>query len=183
MGAAIDDVHHRHRQRMGEGSADIAVELQAGVLGGGLGHRQRDAENGVGAEPPLVRRAVQFDHRAVDVQLVLGIHARQRVIDLAVDRLDRLQHALAAVAGLVAVAQFDRLVGSGRRARTAPRPGRRRRTPDGIDLDGRIAAGIEDLAGMDIGNGSHRLTLPFIEFRRCQWACFWPTGRTPPGWR
>src|SRR5436189_304734 len=50
MRAAVDDVHHRHRQDVGLGAADITVERQAGGVGRGLGHRQRNAENGIGAE-------------------------------------------------------------------------------------------------------------------------------------
>ena len=95
MRAAIDDVHHRHRQDMGVGAADIAVERQAGRLGRRLGDGQRDAEDGVGAEPLLVGRAVELDHRLVDVDLVLGFHAADRLEDLAVDGLDRLLDALA----------------------------------------------------------------------------------------
>ena len=62
----------------GRDAADIAVERQAARLGGRLGHRQADAEDRVGAEPRLVRRAVERDHRRVDLGLVLGVHARHR---------------------------------------------------------------------------------------------------------
>ena len=50
------------------GAADIAIERQVAAIGGGLGHGQRDAENGVGAEPALVRRAVELDHGLVDLR-------------------------------------------------------------------------------------------------------------------
>ena len=122
--AAIDDVHHRRRQHAGHRPADIAVERQAGRFGRRLGDRQRHAEDGVGAEPRLVGRAVERDHRLVDLELVLRLEARDRVEQVAVDRLDRLQDALAAVAALVAVAQLDRLA----RARSR-RPTERRRGP------------------------------------------------------
>ena len=65
----------------------------------------------------LFGRAVERDHRLVDGDLVLGVHAADRLEDLAVDGLDRLQHALAEIARLVAVAQLDRLVRAGRGAR------------------------------------------------------------------
>ncbi len=48
--AAVQDVHHRHRQDVGVGSADVAVEGQLDVARGGLGHGQGDAEDGVGPE-------------------------------------------------------------------------------------------------------------------------------------
>ena len=49
MLAAIDDVHHRHRQGAGIDAADIAVERQTEIRRGGLGDGERDAEDGVGA--------------------------------------------------------------------------------------------------------------------------------------
>ena len=83
------------------------------------------------------------------------VEARQQVHDLAVDRADRLQHALAAVALLVAVAQLDRLVRAGRGA------GRHGGAAHGaafeldLDLDGGIAAAVEDFAGADVDDGAH----------------------------
>ena len=67
-----------------------------------------------------------------------------------VDILDREQDALAVVTALVAVAQLAGFVHAGRRA------GRHGRAADGavverdLDLDGRIAAGVEDLARHDV---------------------------------
>uniref|UniRef100_A0A0N4ZDA9 LigA n=1 Tax=Parastrongyloides trichosuri TaxID=131310 RepID=A0A0N4ZDA9_PARTI len=100
MCAAVDDVHHWHRQDMGVDAADIAVERQAGRNGAGLGHGQRHAQHGVGAQARLVLGAVQFDQGFVDAALVLGVHAGQGVEDLAVDGVDRLLDALAAIAAL-----------------------------------------------------------------------------------
>ena len=48
--AAVENVHHRHRQDVGVAAADIAVQRQVDGRGGGLGHGQRNAKNGVGAE-------------------------------------------------------------------------------------------------------------------------------------
>ena len=121
---------------------------------GGLGDRERDPENGIGAEPALVRRAVERDQRLVDLGLRLGVHAADGVEDLAVDGVDRLAHALAEVA-LVAVAQFDRLVrpgGGARRHRGAPLAPVLQHD---VDLDGRIAAAVEDFAADDVDDGSH----------------------------
>jgi hypothetical protein len=55
-----------------------------------------------------VRRAVERDHRLVERPLVGGL-ADERRGDLAVDVCHGLAHALAEVAPLVAVAQFERL--------------------------------------------------------------------------
>ena len=66
MHAAVEDVHHRYRQHVGVGAADVAVQRQLELGGGGLGDGQRHAENGVGAEPALVVRAVEVDELTVD---------------------------------------------------------------------------------------------------------------------
>ena len=155
MGAAVDDVHHRHRKHPALDAADVAVERQAGGLGGGLGHGERDAEDGVGTQPSLVRRAVEGDHRLVDRDLILGIHAADRVEDLVLHRLDGLEHALAVVAALVAVAQLDRLVGAGRGARGHGGAAERTVLEKDIDLDGGVAAAVENLAGGDVGDRGH----------------------------
>ena len=76
--AAVEDVHHRHRQQVGVGAADVAVERQAGGVGGGAGHGERDAEDRVGAELGLVGRAVELEHGLVDEPLVVGGDALDR---------------------------------------------------------------------------------------------------------
>ncbi len=88
--AAIDDVHHRHRQRAGIDAADVAVEGQAIILRRCLRHRQRHAQDRVGAQPRLVRRAVQVDHHLVDLHLVGRVQAAEHVEDLAFDIGDGL---------------------------------------------------------------------------------------------
>ena len=45
MLAAIDDVHHRHRQDARRCAADIAIQRLAGGFGRGLGDGQRHAED------------------------------------------------------------------------------------------------------------------------------------------
>ena len=89
MGAAVDDVHQRHRQGAGADAAQVTIERQAGLLGRGLGDREADPENGVGAELGLVGAAVELDHHAVDQALVLGVEPGEQVEQVVVDRLDR----------------------------------------------------------------------------------------------
>ena len=155
MHAAVDDVHHRHRQQPRRSAADITVQRQLIRRRGGLRHRKRYAENGIGAEPALVRRAVEPDHGLVDLDLRFGVHAGQRIEDLAVDGLDRGLHALAEVARLVVVAQFHRLVRPGRSARRHAGAPARAVFQDHVDFDGGIAAAVENFAADDVDDGSH----------------------------
>ena len=86
MRAAIDDVHHRHRQHARGGAADIAIERQVVGDRRGFRDRKRHAEDRIGAEPRLVGRAVERDHGLVDLGLRFGVHAADGVENLAFDR-------------------------------------------------------------------------------------------------
>ena len=81
--AAVDDVHHRGRQQPGADAAQVAKQRQAAVIGRGMGHGQRHAQDGVGAQVLLVLGAVQLDHPLVERDLVEGVHAAQLVGELA----------------------------------------------------------------------------------------------------
>ena len=156
--AAVEDVHHRHRQDVRVGPADVAEQRQRRRVRRGLGHRQRHPEHGVGAQPRLVRRAVEVDQRLVDQPLVVGAQPDDRGRDLVEHGLHRFLDALTAVAG-TAVAQFHRLVLAGRRARRHRGTGERAVQQGHFDLDRRVAAGVEDLAGSDLLDDGHWLLL------------------------
>ena len=83
---------------------------------------------------------------SVDRGLVLGVQADERVEDFAVDGVDRLAHALAAVALLVAVAQLHRFVRAGGGAGGHRGAAERAVLQHHVDFDGRIAAAVEDFA-------------------------------------
>jgi len=106
----------------------------------------------------LARRTVEVHQGLVDQSLVVGGQADHRRGDRVEHPLDRLLHTLAAVAR-AAVAQLDGLVLAG------GGPGGDRRACRGsvdqgdLDLDGRIAARIEDLAGGDLFDDGHGLSL------------------------
>ena len=155
VNAAIDDIHLRRRQDAGLGAADIAVERQFRGVGRRLGDRERDAENGVGAEPRLVGRAVELDQGHVDRDLFFRVEAGNGVENFAIDRFHRPEHALAGKAGLVAVAQFDRLMGAGRGARGHGGAAEGAVLEGHIDLDRGIAARVQDFTGDDVDNLSH----------------------------
>ena len=125
-------------------------------------HRQRNAENRIRAELLLGRRAVELDHRLVDADLVERFHPLDFGEDLLVDVLDRLEHALAAVTLLVAVAQFKRLVfAGGRPRRNCRRPGRTGFQLD-LHLDGGVAAGVQNLSGVDLSDFRHDNTSSLV---------------------
>ncbi|OIQ73058.1 hypothetical protein GALL_453100 [mine drainage metagenome] len=158
MFAAVDDVHHRQRQDARRGAADVAVERLRGEIGGGFGHGERDAQNGVGAKAALVRGAVDFAHHAVDGDLLGRVKAHDLVRDLAVNGGNCLQHALAHVARLVAVALFHRFAAAGRGARGHRGAAHGAVFKDNVHLDGGVAAAVEDFAGVDVYDRAHHLS-------------------------
>jgi hypothetical protein len=84
--AAVEDVEHGYGQQVGRRPAEVAEQRQLGRVGGGLRHREGDAEDRVGAEARLVGRAVEVDQRLVDEPLLAGVVAEQRRADLVEHR-------------------------------------------------------------------------------------------------
>ena len=155
VGAPVDDVHAGDGQGLGVHSPDVAVERLAAGLRGRLGHRQGDREDRVRPQLLLEGAAVQVDHELVDQGLVEGILPDDLARDRVVDRGHRLAHPLAQVALLVAVADLHRLAlaggGSGRDGRAPHGPA----LEHDLDLDGGVAAAVEDLTREDGIDGGH----------------------------
>src|SRR6266704_1776193 len=107
MRAAVEDVHHRHGEDVGDRPAEVAVQGEAGVLGRRPRHGHRYRQNRVGAEVTLVGGAVEVEHRVVQRDLLLGRHALEPRADHLVYVLHRLEYALAAEPLLIAVAQLE----------------------------------------------------------------------------
>ena len=155
MRPAIDDVHHRHRQQR---RAVAGHQLPQPLPAAGrqrMRIRQRDPEQRVGAQACLVLGAVQRDQAVVQALLVGRIQADHRLGDGAVDVGHRLAHALAEVTRLVAIAQLDRLA---RTSGSAARHGRAPAVTAGqgdFGFERRVAARIQDFAGVDVGDGRH----------------------------
>ena len=63
--AAVQHVHHRHGQHVGRLAAEVAPQRRAGLGRRGLGRGERHAQDRVGAQPALVRGAVELDHGGV----------------------------------------------------------------------------------------------------------------------
>ena len=82
------------------------------------------------------------------MELALGIHAADRIEDLAIDGIDRILHALAAITSL-AVAQLQRLFAAGRCARWHRRAPHCAILQNSIHLNGRVAAAIKNFTGSE----------------------------------
>ena len=86
---------------------------------------------------------------------------RKRIENLAVDRFDRVLHALAEIALLVAVAQLDGLMRAGRGAGRHAGAAARAVLQHDVDLDGGIAAAVENFAADNVDDGGHvRAVMP-----------------------
>src|SRR5206468_36397 len=96
----------------------------------------------------------------VEALLVGGVAAGDGLGDLAVDVVDGIENALAAVFA-AAVAQLGGLELARRRARRHGRSPRRAGAQGDLDLDGRVAAGVEDLPGVDAFDLAHALSSSF----------------------
>ena len=155
MLAAVDDVHHRNRQSAGHGAAEVTVERKPGFFGLSLGNGEGYRQNGVGAEFAFVFGAVEVDHGLVDFDLVFGIQAGQGVVNFVVDVFNRFQNAFSAVAFFVAVTELYGFMHAGRRAGRNRRAAESAALQDNFRFNRRIAAGVKNLAGMNINNCTH----------------------------
>ena len=155
VSAAVDDVHHRHGQRHLARATEVAIQRQAGFLGSGAGHGHGDGQHGVGAQVGLVVGTVQLDQGTVDVGLLGGVQAQNGLGDLGVDVLDSFQHALAAIALGIAIAQLDGLTGTGRGAGRDGRTAHHARFEQDVAFDGGVATRIDDLTSDNVDDCTH----------------------------
>ena len=160
--AAVDDVHHRCRQPIGAGAAEIPEQRLVAAAGRGVGCGQRAGQHRVGTEVRLVLGAVQLEHPAIDFGLVGHVEIDEHVDDAVVDVVDGLADTLPEIAILgVGVSEFVCFVLS-----SAGATGNCRSSHDAflgrdVHLDGRIATTVENFAGEDFCDGcAHRLLFP-----------------------
>ena len=149
MLAAVDHVHHRHRQPIRGRPAKIPKQRQPDTHRRRARNGKRNPEDRVRAEVRFVRRSVELDQLRVDVALCGRVLAFERRAEHLVDGAHGLLHAFAVVARLVPIARFNGFVRPGRRPRRhdrfldhaeAGRNGNRHR---------RIAARVEHFACVD----------------------------------
>ncbi len=159
MHTAIEDVHHGGGQHVGIGAANVLVQRQLGRLGSGMGHSQRSAQNGVGAESALVVGAVGLDHHLVHQALILGLDAQQGLGNFAIHMGHRVERALAQIAILVAIAQLNGFESARGSARGHRRAAEGAVLQHNFHFDGGITAGIKNLAPVHIDDDAHECLL------------------------
>jgi hypothetical protein len=177
VGATVDDVHEGNGENvglLGAGKvADVGVERDTLLGGGGLGHGHGDTEDGVGTNLGLVGGAIELVKESVDGGLVLDVKVlldEGRGNDL-VDVGDGLGHTwsslselvpyavfrcscfltLASPLALVTITELAGLVGAG--GGTGGNDGAvKAGLGDDVDLDGGVSTGVVDVAGVDLGD-------------------------------
>ena len=151
---AVQDVHHGNGKDVSVGAADVLVERELRLLRCGVSDSQGHTEDGVGTELGLVRSPVELDHGEVNSALLVGLETEDFLTDDIEHVLDGGQDALATVA-FAAVTQFDSLEGTRRGTGGDDGATCRSGVEDHLDLNGGIAAGVEDLAGVNELNDCH----------------------------
>ena len=153
----VEDVHHRNGQNVSVRAAEVLVQGQVSRLSSSLSHSQGNTQDSVGAQLALVVGAVQSNHGCVNSALVGSLDTDDLFSDFFDDRLYSTQNALAQVDGLVAVATLNGLPLTGGCARGHGCACECAVFEQNLNLNGRVAAGIQDLACVNCGNNSHGL--------------------------
>src|SRR5208337_1442944 len=125
--------------------------------GSGTSSGHGDGQDGVGTEPGFGGRAIEVDQIVVESALVSGVGTGDRFGDLGIDVGDGFEDALAKVLGLIAIAKFKGFVLAGGRARRNNGAAKSAGLKKDVGLDGRIAARVKDLAGVNVGDFSRHI--------------------------
>ena len=91
----------------------------------------------------------------VEIALLFGVQPKNGLGYFAIHGGNGFDHAPAEIAGLVAIAQFDGFLGAGGGARRHHRAAETAVGQRDLGFDGGIAAGVEDFAGVDLGDRGH----------------------------
>ena len=141
---AVDQVDHGHREHARVG-AQVAVQGKPQAGCSAAGSRERDADDGVGAQRALAGRAVKVVEKLVEADLVGHVESSDSRRDRLFDRADGAFHVHATVAW-PAVADLHGLTtarGAARRHVGAPA----RVAHPHVDLHSGKATTVEDPAG------------------------------------
>ena len=150
--AAVQNVHHGHRQLIAGHAAQETVQGHIQRDGGCAGRGDGDGQDGVCAEVGLILGAVGFQHSGIDGVDVRGVHADKGLVDGGVDVLHGLADALAAETALIAVAQLQSLKFAGGSAAGGSAAADGAVRQPNLGLNGGVAAGVDDLAANDFLN-------------------------------
>src|SRR5690606_3523288 len=142
---------------MGRGTTNIAVQGQSGCVCRSLGNGQRDTQDRIGAETALVGRAIKLDQRTIDMKLLLGFHAAKGFENFAIDGIHGPTHALAEITRTT-IAQFDGLMGPRRCTRWNGGTAKRAVLQGHVNLNGRVAAAVENFTSDDVDDSSHAMS-------------------------
>src|SRR5215510_2815514 len=152
MCAAIHDIHHRNRQHAGFHASDVPEKRQTMRLRGSARDSHGDTEHRVSAKLGLVLRAVHRNHQLIDMRLQRRVLPLERRPDDVVDVVDSFEYALAEIAFLVTIAQFECFVFSGRCSRRYDRTTPHTAIQHAIDFDRWIPSRIQNLSRLNVFN-------------------------------
>ena len=95
------------------------------------------------------------DHGAVNSDLVFGVHVNEGFKNFAVHGGHRIEHALAAIALFVAIAEFHGFVSPGGSAGWHGRTAEGTIFENDVHLNGWVAAAVKNFASGNVKNGGH----------------------------
>ena len=170
MRSSVDDVERRNRHHELVGGlasqlCEMLIEGKATAGSSSTGSSERDSEDSVGANfllapAPLVLSAVNlFHHLSVNSLLLGNIHALESRGEDIVDVLDSLKAALAKETLGVLITQLECLIDARGSARWNSSPEDLSIACKHVSLNGRVTAGVNDLAGAHGGNGGEAARL------------------------
>ena len=137
--AAVENVHHGHRQYVSIRPTDVAIQRDFEVVSGCFGDGQAGAEDRVCTYSALVIGAVEVEQFTVDPTLIERFEPFEHAGDFAVHKPDRRQHSLAHVA-VATVAKLDGLVLASRSTTRNGGPTASARRKHDFDLDRGVSA-------------------------------------------
>ena len=158
VGAAVEDVHHRHGQHVRGLAAQVALQRQPRLRRRGVRDGERDAEDRVGARGGTCSACRRGRSAPVEPGLVGGVARRARAsaispLTLATALRARPCRRSASSPSRSSIASSSPVEAPDG---TAARPAAPERSAE-LDLDGRVAPAVEDLAGVDASrSGSWR---------------------------
>ncbi len=140
MLATVQNIQHGNGHHVCISPTEIAVEGQSRGFRSRFCVRQAHPQYGICAQAGLVLGAVQLQQRIVERLLIERVHSNDCRLDRRVDVLDGAANALSAIARLLSIAQFERLMNTGRGPRWDDRAPHGRVGEQNLNLHRRIPA-------------------------------------------